>query len=232
MNRFMITPAQVQAMKLPGVNFMYPGDVWDSAVRAFRSGEAVERYMKDLENLQIDPTPAAVPAETIRQSVLNLLQAMRKRFSKVVLARIEPFAIHTHDTNQIFKIDPGACRCEVSEATPESAAQARYVMCSQVAWYTFAYTWGWNVAQGGGAFLDREFKEKGENQFWRRCVTELSTDILRFDSRRRFFRTLEFLWRRKFEIFHHVFGKQISDEAVSKASVNAAGWYTGSAASA
>lgn len=232
MNRFMITPAQVQAMKLPGVNFMYPGDVWDSAVRTFCSEEAVERYMKDLEQLKIDPTPPAVPSEAIRQAVLTLLQAMRERFSKFVLARIEPFAIYAHDTNQVFEIDPGACRCDVSEATPESAAQARYVMCSQVAWYTFAYTWGWNVAQGGGAYLDREFGEKGENQFWRRCVTELSTDILRFDSPRRFFRTLEFLWRRKFEIFHHMFGKPISDETVSKASANSAGWHSGSAASA
>lgn len=232
MNRFMITPAQVQAMNLPGVNFMYPGDVWDSAVRKFRSEEAVERYMKDLENLQIDPTPPPVHAETIRSAVDSLLQAMRKRFSKLVLGRIEPFAIYTHDTNQVFTIYPGECRCEVREATPESAEQARYVMCSQVAWYTFAYTWGWNVAQGGVAYVDRQFKEKGENQFWRRCVTELSTDIFRFDSPNRFFRTLEFLWRRKFEIFHHLFGKRISDEALSKASANAAGWHTGSAASA
>ena len=232
MNRFMITPAQVQAMKLPGVNFMYPGDVWDSAARKFRSEEAVERYMKDLENLQIDPTPPPVPAETIRQAVVNLLQGMRKRFSKLVLARIEPFAIYTHDTNQVFTIDPGACRCEVSEATPENAAQTRYVMCSQVAWYTFAYTWGWNVAQGGGAYVDRQFKQKGENQFWRRCVTELSTDILRFDSRMRFFRTLEFLWGRKFGIFYHLFGKRISDEAISKATAGAKGFEASSAASA
>lgn len=232
MNRFMITPAQVQAMNLPGVNFMYPGDVWDSALRKFRSEEAVARYMKDLENPQIDPTPPPVEGEVIQRAVVNLLQAMRKRFSKLLLARIEPFEIYTHDTNQVFTILPAACRCDVREATPESAAQARYVMCSQVAWYTFAHTWGWNVAQGGGAYVDRQFREKGENQFWRRCITELSTDILRFDSPRRFFRTLEFLWGRKFEIFYHLFGKTISDEAINKASANAAGWGTGSAARA
>ena len=211
---------------------MYPGDVWDSEVRKFRSEEAVERYMKDLENLEIDPTPPPVEGGVIRKAVVNLLQAMRNRFSRLVLARIEPFEIYTHDTNQVFTIHPAACRCDARDATPESAEKARYVMCSQVAWYTFAFTWGWNVAQGGGAYVDREFKEKGENQFWRRCVTELSTDILRFDSPRRFFRTLEFLWGRKFEIFYHMFGKPISDEAMSKASAGAAGWGTGSAARA
>jgi hypothetical protein len=91
-------------------------------------------------------------------------------------------------------------------------------MCSQVAWYAFNHTWGWNVVEGSGTYLDRQFKEKGENELWRRCITELSTDILRFDSPSRFFRTLGFLWGKKFEILYHFFGKPISDEAISKVS--------------
>jgi hypothetical protein len=114
-------------------------------------------------------------------------------------------------------VNPRKDRCDLLEATPERAEAARYVMCSQVAWYTFAHTWGWNVVEGSGTYLDRRFKVKGENELWRRCITELSTDILRFDSPSRFFRTLGFLWGKKFEILYHFTGKPISDEAVQKA---------------
>jgi hypothetical protein len=113
-----------------------------------------------------------------------------------VLSRIEPFDVFTHDTNRILEIFPAEGRCEVRQATPDSTAQARYVMCSQVAWYTFAHTWGWNVLQGNAAYLDRQFKEKGDDEPWGRCVNELSTDVLRFDSPSRFFRRLGFLWVR------------------------------------
>jgi hypothetical protein len=89
-------------------------------------------------------------------------------------------------------------------------------MCSQVAWYTFAHTWGWNVLQGNATFLDRQFKEKGNDDLWERCVNELSTDVLRFDSPSRFFRTLGFLWGKKFEILYRFLGKPITDEAVSQ----------------
>lgn len=233
MNRFMITPARVAAMNLPGVNFMYPGDVWDSTVRKFRSEEAVARYMKDLEHLQIDPTPPSVEGEKIRDAAVKLLEAMSKRFSKLILKRIKPFDIYTSDTKLIFTIYPAERRCEMQEATPESTAKARYVMCSQVAWYTFANTWGWSVVDGVGAYRDRQFKEKGENELWRRCVTELSTDILRFDTPGRFLRTMEFLWGKKFEIFHHLFGNYITDEALNKASAMApASWRAGSVAGA
>jgi len=218
MNRFMVTPARVMAINLPGVNFMYPGDVWDSKDRKFRSEAAVALYMKDIETLPIDPTPASVESEIIREGVLKLLDALRSRFGKAIMRRMKPFDVHVHDTRQIFAINPSEGRCEVREATPESGAQARYEMCSQVAWYTFAHTWGWNVVEGSGTYLDRQFKEQGENELWRRCITELSTDILRFDSPRRFFRTLGFLWGKKFEILYHFYGKAISDEAINKIS--------------
>ena len=218
LNHFMITPKRVMEMNLPGVNFMYPGDVWDSSERKFHTDAAVARYMKDIENLRIDPTPAPVDQETVRQAILKLLGALRKRFKKLMLSQIEPFEIYTHDTNFIFSINPGEGSCEVREATPETAARARYVMCSQVAWYTFAHTWGWGVLEGNATFLDRQFKEKGPNELWSRCVNELSTDILRFDSPSRFLRTLSFLWGKKFEILYRFLGKPISDEAIRKLS--------------
>ncbi|HUN61669.1 MAG TPA: MBL fold metallo-hydrolase [Candidatus Sulfotelmatobacter sp.] len=233
MNNFMISPAKVAAMNLPGVNFMYPGDVWDSSVRTFRSEQAVARYMKDIENLSIDPTPAPVEAEVIRKAAENLLQSMRKRFGKILMARIGQLDIYTHDTKQLFTVHPAQCRCEVRTATPEEAESARYVMCSQVAWYTFAHTWGWSVAEGTGTFIDRRFKEKGENELWRRLVTELSTDILRFNNPGRVLRTLQFLWGKKFEIYYHLFGKTISDEALAKLSAEPRSrWHGGSPAQA
>lgn len=218
LNRFMISPAQVQAMNLPGVNFLYPGDVWDSRERKFSSEAAIARYTHDLENLEIDPTPPSVDDETVRKVVVDLLQSLQKRFKKLILSRIEPFEIYTHDTNRIFSIFPAEGRCDVREATPESAAAARYVMCSQVAWYTFANTWGWNVLQGNATYLDRQFKKKGNDELWTRCVHELSTDVLRFDSPVRFLRTFSFLWGKKFEILYHFLGKPISDEAIKQVS--------------
>jgi hypothetical protein len=204
------------AMNLPGVNFLYPGDVWDSSIRKFRTDEAVAKYMKDIENLPIDPAPPSVDEAKIHEGAVKLLLALRKRFSKVVLSRIKPFEVYTHDTNRIFAIFPAEVRCELREATPETAAKARYVMCSQVAWYTFAHTWGWNVVEGSGTYLDREFNQGGANELWQRCITELSTDILRFNTPGRFFRTLEFLWGKKFEILYHFCGNPINDEAITK----------------
>ncbi len=233
MNKFMISPARVIAMGLPNVNFLYPGDAWDSKVRTFDTANAVARYMKDIENLPVDPTPPAVDAETVREAVESLLAALRKRFSAVMMKRLKPFEVFTHDTNKLFAVRPSLGRCDVIEATPERAKAARYAMCSQVAWYTFAHTWGWNVVEGSGTYLDRQFKEKGENELWRRCITELSTDILRFDSPSRFFRTLGFLWGKKFEILYHFTGKTISDEAIQRAMPGGpAGLPAGSAAGA
>jgi len=233
MNKFMISPARVMAMGLPNVNFLYPGDLWDSKTRTFDTTNAVARYMKDIENLPIDPTPPPVKTEKVREAVEYLLAALRKRFGTVVMKRLKPFEVFAHDTNKIFAVRPALGTCEAKDATPESAVAARYVMCSQVAWYTFAHTWGWNVVEGSGTYLDRRFKDEGENELWRRCITELSTDILRFDSPSRFFRTLGFLWGKKFEILYHFTGKPISDEAIQKAGPGgAAGLPAGSAAGA
>lgn len=216
MNRLMIRPSKIVALRLPGVNFMYPGDEWDSAQRTFRSAEAVARFESDLENLPISPTPESVDAEKVRQAVLKMLADLRRRFGGFILGWIKPFEIYTHDTNKVFTISPGEGRCDVCEATPQSAAAARYVMCSQVAWYSFAYTWGWNVLEGAGPYLDRGFKHSGNNELFSRCITELSTDILRFDSPRRILRTTRFLWEKKFEILYKFFGNSINDDILRK----------------
>jgi UDP-MurNAc hydroxylase len=214
MNQFVITPRRVAALGLPGVNFMYPGDEWDSRVRAFRSEEAVTKFEKDMQVLKIDPIPESVDQEKVQEAVVKIMSALRRRFGRWVLRRIEPFEIYAHDTNKIFRISPVEVRCDVREATPESAGRARYVMCSQVAWYSFAFTWGWNVLEGAGPYLDREFKTKGSNELLSRCITELSTDILRFDSAERILRTVRFLWAKKFEMLYKALGKPIDENMV------------------
>jgi hypothetical protein len=218
MNQFMITPAHVAALNLPGVNFMYPGDQWNSKERTFHSNEAVAKYMRDIEHLEIDPTPPSMAEEPIRQAVETLLVGLRKRFGKLFMRRIQPFDVFTHDTHKIFRIYPAEGRCEVSEAAPETATRARYVMCSQVAWYTFAHSWGWNVVEGGAIYLDRDFKEKGGAELWRRGVNEYSTDILRFNTPSRILRTLSFIWGKKYEILYHLLGKPITDQAIEEIS--------------
>ncbi|HEY0704488.1 MAG TPA: MBL fold metallo-hydrolase [Candidatus Acidoferrales bacterium] len=214
MNAFVITPAQIAAMNLPGVNFMYPGDEWDSATRVFQSAKAVARYSEDFARAEITPTPPSVDDEKVKLAVLHLIGALKTRFGRVVLRRVEPFEIYTHDTNRIFAVFPGQGRCEIRTATPESAAQARYVMCSQVAWFTFAHTWGWNVMEGAGPYLDREFTKKGGNDLLRRCITELSTDILRFNTPERAVRTVGFLWGKKLEILYRFLGKPITEDVL------------------
>ena len=212
MNKFVITPARIASMNLPGVNFMYPGDEWDSRKRVFRSAAAVEKFMQDLEHLAIEPTPESVADEKVREAIVKMLGDLRKRFGKLILRWIEPFKIYTHDTRRVFCVNPAEGSCDIREATPESASKARYVMCSQVAWYSFAHTWGWNVLEGAGPYVDREFKKKGSNQLLSRCIAELSTDILRFESVERMARTARFLWGKKFELLYRMLGKPISED--------------------
>ncbi|MGO9589659.1 MAG: MBL fold metallo-hydrolase [Candidatus Acidiferrales bacterium] len=206
MNQLAITPDRIAAMNLPGVNFMYPGDEWDANVRKFESKAAATRYMLDIEKLVIDPMPPSIPEETIREAAVKLLKALHKRFGRMLTGRMEPFEIYLHDLNRIMKVVPKTAECEICEATPETAARARYVMCSQVAWYTFAHTWGWGTLLVSAMFEDRDFKEKGEQDLFKRSVTALSTDILSFRNPTHARRMVEFFWGKKFELLYRLRG--------------------------
>jgi UDP-MurNAc hydroxylase len=210
MNDWLITPAKIAAMKIPGVNFMYPGDEWDSGERKFHGDEAVSRYMGDAANLKIDPTPPPVSAEKINEAVIRLLVMLKKRFGSVLVHTMKPFDIYIHDLNCIVSVSPATAGCEVHEATPETAETARYVMCSQVALYTFANTWGWGTLLVSGMFQDRQFKEKGGQDLFKRSVNALSTDLLGFDSAVRAARTVEFFWCKKYELLYRFVGPSSS----------------------
>jgi UDP-MurNAc hydroxylase len=197
MNEFAITPQRIAVEGLPGVNFMYPGDEWDSDVRRFRSTEAIEKYMNDIAGPKmIDGTPPAVSIHTVQQAVDRTLRTLRSRFGRLVIARIKPFSIYLHDLDKILLVNP-AGTCEVWDARPDTRASARHVMCSQVAWYSFAFSWGWAAMDVSGMYSDRRFKEPNPLAFY---LNLLSTECLNFGSVYQTKRTLEFLWAKRHEL--------------------------------
>ncbi len=206
MNEFSITPRRVADLGLPGVNFMYPGDEWDSDVRTFNSAEAIEKYMNDVARPKvIDPTPPTISIEIVQQAVDRTLRAVRARFGKFTIGRIKPFSIYLHDLDKVLSVYP-AGTCEVHDATQDRRDAARYTMCSQVAWYAFAYSWGWGAMQVSGMYFDRRFKESNPLVFY---LNILSTEFLNFGSARQAGRTVEFLWAKRRELFYRMLARFI-----------------------
>jgi UDP-MurNAc hydroxylase len=197
MNEFAVTPQRIADEGLPGVNFMYPGDEWDSDVRRFRSTEAIDKYMNDIAGPKmIDRTPPAIPIHTVQQAADRTLRTVRSRFGRLVITRIKPFSIYLNDLDKILLVNP-AGTCAVWDATPDTRASARYVMCSQVAWYSFAFSWGWAAMDVSGMYSDRRFKEPNPLAFY---LNLLSTECLNFESVNQTKRTLEFLWAKRHEL--------------------------------
>jgi len=201
MNEFSITPRRVALQNLPGVNFMYPGDEWDSNVQRFRSAEAIEKYMNDVAALKvIDPTPQAIPIHIVQQTVNRTLRTVRSRFGRLIIGRIKPFSIYLHDLDKVLRVNPAGA-CEVQDATADTRESARYVMCSQVAWYAFAFSWGWAAMDVSGMYFDRRFKETNPLAFY---LNLLATECLSFSSVGQARRTLEFLWAKRCELSHRL----------------------------
>jgi len=197
LNDFAITPRRVMAEDLPGVNFMYPDDEWDSEVRQFRCAEAVERYMDDIARRKvIDPTPAEVPLRTVQQSADRTLRMLRSRFGKYLINRINPFSIYLHDLGEVLLVNPAAT-CEVLEADQNTRASARYVMCSQLAWFAFAYSWGWAAMDVSGMYTDLRCGEPNALAFYLNLV---ATECLMFRTPKQAMRTISFLWAKRWEL--------------------------------
>lgn len=204
MNEFAISPRRIAALNLPGVNFMYPDDEWDSQKRVFRSEQAVERYMADwIYPKTIDPTPPSVSIVRLQQSIDRTLRVVRTRFSRILISRIKSFPIYLHDLDKIVIVHP-ASACEVKDGTKENRDSARYIMCSQVAWYAFAYSWGWGAMEVSGMYSDRCFKVPNRLAFY---LNILATEFLSFDGARQTLRTLEFLWAKRYELIYRAWDK-------------------------
>jgi UDP-MurNAc hydroxylase len=201
MNDFAVTPQRVADLGLPHVHFMYPGDEWNSEVRTFSSAQAIEKYMNDVASPKaIDPTPPPVSITTLQEAVDRTLRTVRARFGKFLISRIKPFSIYLHDLDKVLFVDP-AGTCKVQAASKNTRDAARYVMCSQVAWYAFAYSWGWGAMDVSGMYFDRHFNKPNHLAFYLNC---LSTELLSFGSMRQTRRTIEFLWAKRRELAYRV----------------------------
>jgi UDP-MurNAc hydroxylase len=202
MNDFAITPQRIADLRLPGIRFMYPGDEWQPDDATSASAQAVDKYMADIAKPKIiDPTPLPISLETLQRTVDRTLRAVRSRFGVLLINRIPPFSIYLHDVHKILLVNPAASSCTLRGATEEARNAARYTMCSQVAWYAFAYSWGWGAMEVSGMYFDRQWREPNPLVFY---LNVLSTEFLNFGSIRETKRTLEFLWAKRNEIFNRV----------------------------
>jgi UDP-MurNAc hydroxylase len=215
MNAWVNTPDDIAQMNLPGVNFMYPGDEWNSNSRTFNTERALEKYRADFANIKIDSTPPAVDITKISEAVKKRLQEMTSRVPKALLKRTEPFAIYVHDLDKIVEVDPARGVHSILEGNEQQRQAARYVMCSQVVWFTFAFSYGPNTTAISGMYLDREFGKNGKNGWesfsW--LQNKLSTEVFRFVNRQATLRTINYWWRKKGEIFFRYTGQLRGQEA-------------------
>ncbi len=77
-------------------------------------------------------------------------------------------------------------------------------MCSQVAWYAFAYSWGWGAMDVSGMYFDRRFQEPTRLPFY---LNILATECVGFGSMREVKRTLQFFWGKRHELAYRAWGR-------------------------
>jgi UDP-MurNAc hydroxylase len=206
MNAWMNTPDSIARLSLKGVNFMYPGDEWDSDCRTFDSENALEKYRADYANVKIDGTPDAVDISQISQAVEKRLQETKSKLPKPLLKKVEPFIIYVHDLDKIVEVDPARGVHRIFEVDERLIQTARFVMCSQVTWFLFAFPWGADTTHISGMYLDRQFAKRGWHPFFR-LQRMLSTEVFRFVDPKASFRTIKFWWGKKGEMLFRFTGK-------------------------
>ena len=206
MNAWVNTPDTIARLQLRGVNFMYPGDEWDSESKTFDDDGARAKYRADYANFVIEETPEAVDISTISRAVEQRLHEIRSKMSKIQLKQLEPITIYVHDLGQMVVVDPAGGTYRVMEADAKQCQAARFVMCAQVAWFFFAFPWGPASTESSGMYLDRAFATGyGWNSFFR-VQNRISTEVIRFGTKQESLRTVKFLWDKKGEIFYRFTG--------------------------
>jgi hypothetical protein len=199
MNAWVNTPESIDAMQLPGVNFMYPGDIWSSANAKFENRRAVERYTEDFSQQTIDPTPKVKTLEEISTAFDKFSQALRQRYPASVLKGVDPLSIHIHDLGLVLTADVRDGSLRTVSATESNSAATRFVMCSQVVWFLFNFPWGAGTVEVSGMFLDRERAKQGMAPIFR-LQNLLATEVLMFTNPTQIVRTLRFFFDKKFEL--------------------------------
>ncbi len=210
MNAWANTPEKIVKLNLEGVNFMYPGDQWEPSGAMLNSPYAVERYMEDyrsraLNEESIDSTPERVDIGTICHVVDDCVAKLRKRFGAQILHRIGKLDIYLHDLDKILIVDFGNGSYKILKVNANFEAQARFVMCSQVAWYMFAHSWGGSTLEVSGMYLDRLYSSQGRTKFFF-YQNLLSTEVMDFRNAKGAWRTFVFFWRKKWELGYRLLG--------------------------
>jgi hypothetical protein len=104
-----------------------------------------------------------------------------------------------HDLGKIVEVSPSDNTVNSFDEGSAMADKVRFVMCSQVAWFTFRFPWGASTTQVSGMFLDLHCDEKPRNEFFR--VQNLaSTEVFNLSSPGNILRTVKFLWSKKWEM--------------------------------
>jgi UDP-MurNAc hydroxylase len=203
MNKWANTPDTIAALGLPGINFMYPGDLWDADAPAFDTASALDHYRADYAHTTIDPTPPSKDIADVEAAVAQRLGDLKAKLKQPFLNRLAPFAVYVHDLGKVIEIDPPSCTYKIVDSTPEKAKAARYAMCSQVAWFTFRFPYGGGTTAISGMYLDRDAEKLGANQFFT-LQTRLATEIFEFKGLKGSLRTANFWWRKKGELWYRV----------------------------
>ena len=210
MNAWVNTPERIAGLALPGVQFMYPGDRWDLTVGTFRSAEALARYRQDRDRIQLDPPPAPVESAQLESAVGDWLTRVRsKLLNRLLPQQMPPFDIYVPNIAKSVTVAPARGTGQVHEATAASADAARYVMCSQVAWFVFAFPWGVDTVWISGMFRDQQFATQGEHPIFRLARREPRearlVSALKFRSVAQWRRALQFWrWEKYFRLMSRV----------------------------
>ncbi len=199
-NAWANTPGSVEALQLPTLRFMYPGDTVDLAAPAFDSPRAAEKYQSDLAAITIDPTPPPKAFDDIVAAANKSLAEFSAYFPWFLRRLAQPITIRIHDLGRSLEVHPGSKMVrEMNAAEP-----TRYVMCAQVAWYTFNFSWGANALLVSGMYLDHNLEARQSRYFSLQNL--LSTRFINFGSMAEGRASLKFLWRKKWEVFYRFFG--------------------------
>jgi hypothetical protein len=125
-----------------------------------------------------------------------MMQTLRSQFGKFLIHRVPPERFYLHDLDKVLVVNPSGT-CEVMQADETSRRNARFALCSQMAWFAFSYLWGWDAMEASGMYLDRRWQEPCRLAFYLNAV---NSDFLNFRSARQSMRTLAFLWAKRYEI--------------------------------
>ncbi len=205
MNSWANTPEKVLALGIPGLNFMYPGDLWDSTVGTFESQRAVERYNRDRANIKIDPTPATKSLGDVEKAAAKFLSDFKASVPAMLVRRCDPLAIFITDLEVIVTVDVRANKYWI-EKVSEQNEKARFKMCSQMAWHLLNFDWGASNLEVSGMYHDREYIQKGQHLALR-YRTQFATRALDLSSLTNAKRSLEFFWKKRVEIWHRLTSK-------------------------